>query len=1071
MDFIHGNIPLFGKHRAFLPSEYLYDFLKKTITLLSAKKKKWVIAFDEIKSLQEFCELETTEPFFVFPPPDVLPFEQVEWSVSTSRKRLSTLNLLGNSENEGYGVVTTIPTLFHKTIDPGMICSGTLKYRMGDPIINQSGKPYRREDLAKHLSEAGYQRVYNVENPCEFSIRGFIFDYFGLLEKYPIRIEFMDDEVSDIRFFDPETQKSFREDKDSGIDNIKTNERYNTIPPCRETFYNEEAIELLGSRIDVLIKKYPNSIFLENFREKYMKYASLGGVLLPNNPAFIHFFSDDTLFFYIDVDNALERFRSYERDLFELYPQGEYKEIYFKYLRVSESVLMARKHLTLIETKNHKIASAEPSDQLISDYTISPEGLNTVQKKGPSKAFLEFPNQVLSSSEDLVNEDLIVHEDFGIGRYLGNEIISNYSGTREYMKLEYEDQVRIFVPVENLDRVHKYIGDESLVRLTRLKSSSWAKTRNKVKEDIEERVEELVQLYAIRKSIAKTPINGDNDLEERFALSFPYIETKPQSRTIEEVYGDLGREYPMDRLVFGDAGSGKTEIAMRAAFRMVLNGKQTAMLVPTTILSKQHFETFSERFSQFGVKTVLLNRFTTDKERKMIYTMVSEGTADIVIGTHSLLSNRLKYKNLGLLVIDEEQKFGVSQKEKIKRMKTQVDVLTLSATPIPRTLYMGFSGVKEMSVVDVLPPGRIPVEVLVSGWEERIVKTGILRELSRGGQVIYVHNRVESIGDSLEKVMLLVPEAKIGLAHGQMKKSLFEKTIQDFYDGLIDVLICTTIIESGVDIPNANTLIIDDAHRYGLSQLYQLRGRVGRSDRRAYAYFLFPKRTRLLPETRSRLEAIQTFSGAGSGLQLALKDMEIRGIGNLLGFEQHGNINTIGLHLYQQILDDVLIKRGIKTQVSENEKSEELIQVEILGFTMNCVLTEYYIGNQLDRMKIYRKIAVSRTLSDINAIEDEMEDRFGPIDENTKSLLLYSRIRILAFSLGITRIEALKRSQNVKIIFSDRRHIDNFSLFNYRGFSDREALQSILYEMTLTDIGALLLRNFGDSESVVGNNF
>jgi len=1059
MDCAIEKIPLSGKHTAYLKIDLHDDFLKRMVSRLSALSKPWVIAFEDVKSLQEFGGFEVSNDLCVFPPFDLLPFEQVEGSIPTLKKRMKTLYRLGGPDRFTGGILTTIPALLQKIVDPGALTEGCLTYKKGGFIRDNRGDKYDRESLIQYLSETGYRRAYTVENPGEFSVRGFILDYFSLFDDFPKRIEFFDDEINDVRFFDPQTQLSLSKETDAR-EGLKLPEGQSVIVPFRETFFKEENWEHFRNRIADLKKKYPSSLFLGTLEQKPDRFPSLGGMLLPSQRALVNILPEDTIFLYVRLTQALEKFRGYEKELFDIYPQAEYKEIYFKYFRVSESALLSRINVTVLTEPGVPQMGVSESATPFADYAVSSDGLTAVKRKSQTTAFLDYPNQVIASSEDLEKGDLIVHEDFGVGRYQGNEVIGNYAGIREYLKIEYADQVNIFVPVENLDRVHKYIGDENLVGLTRLKGNGWIRTRNKVREDIEEKVEELIQLYAIRKSIAKPPVTGDSELESRFAASFPYIETKPQARSIEEVYQDLGREYPMDRLIFGDAGSGKTEVAMRAAFRMVLNGKQTAMLVPTTILSKQHYETFFERFSAFGAKVILLNRFVTDKERKSAAGMIADGTADVVIGTHSLLSGRIKYKDLGLLIIDEEQKFGVTQKEKIKKMKTQVDVLTLSATPIPRTLYMGFSGVKEMSIVDALPPGRIPVEVLVAAWEERIVKTAILRELTRGGQAIYVHNRVEDISESLDRVKTIVPEAKVGLAHGQMKKTVFEKTIRDFYEGQIDILVCTTIIESGVDIPNANTLIIDDAQRYGLSQLYQLRGRVGRSDRRAYAYFLYPKHTRLLPESRSRLEAIQTFSGAGSGLQLALRDMEIRGIGNLLGFEQHGNINTVGLHLYQQILDDVLIKRGLKEDKKQKEESEEAIRVEIKGFQLNCVLTDLYIANQIERMKIYRKIAISRTLDDIGAVERELADRFGPLEPNALELLLYSRIRILADALGVKSIEALKRSRNVRFSFTDRQSLDRFEWQAHRGFSNRETLEVLLFEIDPHRIAHLLENNF-----------
>ena len=1058
MDCAIEKLPLTGKHTAYLKTDLHDDFLKRLISRLHSLSKPWVIAFEDMKSLQDFGSLDSPQDLCLFPPFDLLPFEQVEGSIPTLKNRMKTLYRLGSFERFNGGILTTIPTLLQKIVDPRLLVTSSLTFKKGGYITGDGRPRYDRESVIQHLTESGYRRVYTVENLGEFSARGFILDFFSLLDDFPTRIEFFDDEVSDVRFFDPQTQLSLPRGVDS-TEGCQRQEGERLIPPFRETFFKEENLECFRNRIADLKKRYPNSLFLGTLEQKPDRFPTLGGMLLPTQRALVNLLPKDTVFFYVRLSQALERFRAYEKELFDIYPQAEYKEIYLKYLRVSESALLSRENVTVLTESRGPSVSLGDQAALFADYTVSSDGLAPVKRKSQTSAFLEYPSQIIASSEDLEKGDLIVHEDFGIGRYQGNEVISNYAGTREYLKIEYADQVNIFVPVENLDRVHQYIGDETLVGLTRLKGNGWIRTRNKVREDIEEKVEELIQLYAIRKATTKPPVFGDFELESKFAASFPYVETKPQARSIEDVYHDLAREYPMDRLIFGDAGSGKTEIAMRAAFRMALNGKQTAMLVPTTILSKQHYETFSERFSAYGAKVILINRFVTEKERKLALSMIADGSADVIIGTHSLLSSRIKYKDLGLLIIDEEQKFGVAQKEKIKKKKTEVDVLTLSATPIPRTLYMGFSGVKEMSVVDTLPPGRLPVEVLVAPWEERIVKTAILRELSRGGQVIYVHNRVEDISESLDQVRALVPEAKVGLAHGQMKKTIFEQTIRDFYEGQIDILVCTTIIESGVDIPNANTLVIDDAQRYGLSQLYQLRGRVGRSDRRAYAYFLYPKHGRLLPESRSRLDAIQTFSGAGSGLQLALRDMEIRGIGNLLGFEQHGNINTVGLHLYREMLDAALVKRGLKEEKKTKEEPEETIRVEIKGFPLNCVLTDLYIASQIERMKIYRKIALSRTSADIEAVELELVDRFGPLEPNARELLLYSRIRILADALGIKSIESLKRSRNVRLAFIDRLALERFEWGSLRGFSNVEGLEVWLFEIDPRHIAQLFEDN------------
>ena len=1019
-----------------------YDKLPGIVqALLETVNEPVVIVLPDLKYYRRFLEAVNQDQFAMYPPLDVLPFEPVGASYSTLRARMKTLL---SDRNETKPIVTTSMGLLQKTIS-----SQELKEKMLPVTISER---IGMSTIRDFLKKTGYEYVFSVKNPGEFSVKGFIVDFFPLHSENPIRIEFFDDEITEIRTFHPETQRMIEK-----LDHC-------LITPAKELVFDQDNEMAFSERIRKLKDKYPNSEFLEDLEQHPLDYSALSAIFLKESVPAISLFSDRK-FIFVDLEDSLEAIKQYEKDLFEIFPGTEYREIYYHFLRISESMLLRVGewiNLTKIEPQFDDASLNLGVYELIK---LNTDGIKPSKKIRKTSKFLEYETEKIIDEDNLEMETLIVHEDYGVGRYKGNEVITNYAGTREYLKLEYADGVTIFVPVENIDRIHTYVGDENLVKLTNLKSKTWSNTKKKVREDIEQKIEELIKLYAIRTHAQGLSLLGEPELEKRFFDSFPHIETNAQDKAIEEVFKDMEATQPMDRLIFGDAGSGKTEVAMRAAFRAVCSGHQVAMLVPTTVLAKQHFSQFHQRMSEFGLAVRLLDRFVTAKQRSEIKKGLNEGTIDIVIGTHSLLSKNIKYLNLGLLIIDEEQKFGVLQKEKIKSFKEKIDVLTLSATPIPRTLYMGLSGIKNMSIIDTLPPGRIPIEVTSSPYNEKLIKTAVLREVSRGGQVIYVHNRVEDIEEIFEGLQKMLPDITCGLAHGQMKKSQFESSVKAFYEGETDMLICTTIIESGVDIPNANTLIIDDAHRYGLSQLYQLRGRVGRSDRRAYAYFLYPRKTRLKPEAKSRLDAIVSYHGAGSGLQLSMRDMEIRGIGNILGMEQHGEINTIGLHLYRQILDDVMVKHGLKESKQEQTTdTKPSVNVELKGFYFEILIPEEYINNNIERMKIYRKIALCEKIEDFSDIQKEIEDRFGKAPDQIKSLLYYSKLKFLAGALGITTIEKITGTGQYRLMFKDIQSADLFSLGKHRGFVNREEQQAILFSKKDYELHQLFSENYKGDE-------
>ena len=1005
--------------------------------LIENNKGPHVIVLPDLKYYRKFLESANQDHYQLFPPLDVLPFEPVGASFSTLRSRMKTLL---NYQTDDRPILTTTLGLLQKTISAKELKQKIMRVKVLDKIgVHQ---------IRNFLEKTGYENVFSVKDPGEFSVKGFIVDFYPLHSENPLRIEFFDDEISEIRTFHPETQRMIKK-----LDQC-------LISPAKELIFDEENEEAFKERIGTLELKYPNSEFLEDLETHPLDYAALSPLFLKSSIPVVTLFSDYR-FIFVDVEDSMEAMNQYEKDLFDIFPNTEYREIYYHFLRISESMLLRTNewvNLTKVEPQFDDSALNLGVYELIH---LDTAGIKPSKKMRKTSKYLEYETEKIIDEDTLELGTLIVHEDYGIGKYKGNEVITNYAGTREYLKLEYADDVSIFVPVENIDRIHTYVGDENLIKLTNLKSKTWSNTKKKVREDIEQKIEELIKLYAIRTRTQGLSMKGDPELEKKFFDSFPHIETSAQDKAIAEVFKDMEEEQPMDRLIFGDAGSGKTEVAMRAAFRSVCSGCQVAMLVPTTVLAKQHFTVFEGRMSEFGLTVKLLDRFVTSKQRSGIIKGVKEGAVDILIGTHSLLSKNIKYQNLGLLIIDEEQKFGVLQKEKIKSFKEKIDVLTLSATPIPRTLYMGLSGIKNMSIIDTLPPGRIPIEVTSSPYNEKLIKTAVLREVSRGGQVIYVHNRVEDIEEIFEGLKKMIPDIKCGLAHGQMKKSQFESSVNAFYDGETDMLICTTIIESGVDIPNANTLVIDDSHRYGLSQLYQLRGRVGRSDRRAYAYFLYPRKTRLKPEAVSRLDAIVSFHGAGSGLQLSMRDMEIRGIGNILGMEQHGEINTIGLHLYRQILDDVMIKHGLKDKKEEETmEMKPTVNVELKGFYFEILIPEEYIENNIERMKIYRKIALCERIEDFDDILQEIEDRFGKVPEQIKSLLFYSQMKFMAGCLGISIIEKITGTGQYRLIFKDIKSADLFSLGKHKGFINREERQAIIFSKKDYELHKIIQENY-----------
>ncbi|MGQ9902198.1 MAG: transcription-repair coupling factor [Fimbriimonadales bacterium] len=607
----------------------------------------------------------------------------------------------------------------------------------------------------------------------------------------------------------------------------------------------------------------------------------------------------------------------------------------------------------------------------------------------------------ITSIMDLQPGDYVVHLYHGVGVFRGLTTLERDGVKREYLLIEYAHPDRIFVPVDQLDRIQKYLApDDKPPEIKRLNSTVWARTVARARQKAKEVAEELVRLYALREKATRPTYGEDTPWQAEMEAMFPYLETEGQLRAINEVKADMHSPHPMDRLLIGDVGFGKTEVALRAAFKAILAGRQVVLLCPTTILAYQHYQTFKERFEPFGVQVALLSRLISPAEQKRILHALKTGAVDMVIGTHRLLSNDVQFKELGLVIIDEEQRFGVMQKEKFKKLRGTVDVLSMSATPIPRTLYMALTEIRDMSMITDPPPGRLPIRTVVAPYTDWMTREAILRELQRDGQVFYVVPRIQGITHVAERLQKLVPHARIALAHGQMPPHAVESTVLAFYNREFDVLVSTTIIENGLDMPNVNTLIVEGAERFGLGQLYQLRGRVGRSDRQAYAYFLY-RAGRLTEKAESRLQALREFSHLGSGFALAMRDLEIRGAGNLLGEEQHGAMRSVGLELYQAMLRDAIrrLRKG-ETQWNLDAPVEEELP-DASKLPIHAYIPHEYIADVAQRLGYYKRIAGSRTREELKALVRELRDRYGELPAPLKNLIRLMEQRILAHALGV----------------------------------------------------------------------
>ena len=1000
--------------------------------------------------LEGSADAVVSQQVLPFPSTQVDPYRGFQPHLKVASARARVLHALASGSARV--VVASATALLTKVPDPATVLLSSCEIKPGVDL-----DPH---ELANTLVMGGYEPADPVDAHGEFARRGGIFDVFPAGEELPIRIEFVGDTVESVRRFDPGTQRS-----------VETLDRFGIVPVREAQPELSRGLAPLHANLFQFLRTRDAQIWLseptdvENHAKAAWEQISTSyadaverhrGGAEPRLP-------NELLLSLEDLQGELEnativeelaigddagglstqptatfhgRIPDWIADVKAAQANGDY--VVF----VAGSHGRAERTVELLTDYDVRAVTASDAGDVVRGAVLVAEGwlskgfrlrstatpeavalqayaetdvfdeerrkTGAGKKRSASAAFL-------SDLRDLKIGDLIVHVDHGIGQFVGLKQISVAGGdvVQEFLELRYHADAKLFVPVERLDLIQKYTGG-SKPPLDRLGGTTWERAKTKVKKAMRDMAEELLKLYAARKAIPGHAFGPDSHWQEEFEDAFEFDLTPDQATAIAEIKRDMETPTPMDRLLCGDVGYGKTEVAMRAGFKAVMDGKQVAFLAPTTVLAAQHLKTLRDRFAAFPAKIDMISRFRTKQEIKETLEALASGRLDIIVGTHRLLSKDVNFKDLGLLVVDEEQRFGVAHKERIKQMRKKVDVLTMTATPIPRTLNMSLVGIRDMSVIETPPKDRLAIQTNVVKFDSNVIVRAIRQEMERGGQVFFVHNRVESIYSMGNLLQRLVPDARIAIGHGQMAEDALERAMLEFMAHKCDVLLATTIVENGLDIPNANTIVINRADRYGLSQLYQLRGRVGRSDRAAYAYLLIPPEEALSPVARKRLTAIKEFSDLGSGFRVAALDLEIRGAGNLLGGEQSGTIDAVGFEMYMKLLEETI--RELK-----GEDLEDDVRATV-NLKVDFRLDESYVPDMNQRLMIYRRIAGARSEDEIGRIVDEVRDRYGPTPAQVLNLADFGRIRVLADGLGVETID--RADSTVAIKFRQKAKVD-----------------------------------------------
>ncbi len=1044
----------------------LHADLDRPVVLLTDRADHALSLYDEL------AFWAPAQSRFLFSEPNPLFYEDAAWGSLTRRERLQTLTALSSYHLPFAEKPSTYPIIV-ASVRAAMTRSMPRRDFLKASKRLAVGQVVQPDALLRQWSQAGYEAADTVVEPGFFSRRGGLLDIWPLSSSHPVRLDFFGDELETIRRFDPASQRTL-----ATLESILVCPAREYLVPeslpelvvTAETELSEFHIPVLHPLSSTLLDYLPSkSLILVDdlglaesmageFEEQAVRFRqeSIEEGTLPSNfpvpyVGWSELYDNLHALAWLELGYSTAAEQTELADAFSQQPRfaGRLKhfiEHLLTLLGQDEAVTLTSRQVerirelygeqaTLLSEMEEKALPVEP---VFLDQSLS-EGWTLTGPSGPihlvtdseifgwerpaprtrSRPVAEAPE---SAFADFQVGDYVVHVDHGIGRYAGlvQRRLDNHD--REFLCIEYENNDTVFVPVHQADRLTRYVGAEGEIPgLTRLGGQEWTQTKARVRESVLEVAQELLELYAKRQAVPGYSFKEDTVWQRELEDSFPYVETPDQERALNEIKRDMEAARPMDRLLCGDVGYGKTEVALRAAFKAVMDGRQVAILVPTTVLAQQHYETFLQRLAAFPVKVEMLSRFRQPREQAAILYDLAQGQIDIIVGTHRLISQDVQFKDLGLVIIDEEQRFGVTHKEHLKKYRTEVDVLTLTATPIPRTLYMALTGVRDISTLATPPEERLPIITHVGPYSQKLVRQAVLRELERGGQIFFVHNRVQTIYAMKMHLEKLVPEARIGIGHGQMHENELSSVMHQFTAGEIDILLSTTIIESGLDIPNANTLIVDRADTFGLAQLYQLRGRVGRGAARAYAYFFRHRKKPPTIEGQERLEVIAENTQLGSGYSIAMRDLEIRGAGELLGTRQSGHIQAVGFHLYTRMLAaEIKRLRRAAEQAGLTEQAQTagiilfqpgLADLDIkepvtVDLPLPVGIPANYIHNQDLRLRLYRRLASIRQESDLDSFAIEFADRFGPPPEMVENLIYQMRVKLRADAAGLQSVSA-----------------------------------------------------------------
>ncbi len=1093
----NNNLQIFGlknSSRSFLLSALIEEVEDSCLIITDTSEDALMIYQDLSTLLIRFPR----KNIFLFPSLDILPYEDISPDPQIREQRISILNQLSSKKEEWSKerviVITEIKALLSKLIKPEDFRQASRELQVGDNL--------KKEVFIEFLLSQNYQPAEMVERKGQFSSRGGIIDFFPVSSKNSLRLELFADQIESIRYFNLDTQNSIAK-----INN------FTLLPSCEiNSIYLDD---ITSAAISTLIDYLPDNLmimlnepeileekaknFWEEVTQRYQKIIGEGEEK-KDGPSFApsaYFFSWLNLYQKIkekknicfssicaEINKKKEEERKFSFQKEEISSYFGNLDLLVKDLK---KYLEEKQHILLLlrsEGRTNRLAEILEERGMerfhqgrLNEYSCSNNliyityGYLNYGFHLPEINFLviteqeifgkvrnhrykpfRYKSETLSSWLDIKSGDYVVHIDHGIGIYRGIVNLLARGLRQDYLFIEYAEGDKLYVPVDQFNLVHKYIGvKDQQPKINRLGGVSWERTKKRVKASVKKLAQELYQLYLTRQSIKGFAFSSDNYWQQELEMSFPFEETYDQMQALQEVKKDMENSRPMERLICGDVGYGKTEIAIRAAFKAVMDGKQVAMLAPTTILVQQHYETFRERMRSFPININMLSRFRNRGEQQEIIEQLKEGKIDIIIGTHRLIQDDVKFKDLGLLVVDEEQRFGVLHKEKIKKIKENIDSLTLSATPIPRTLHMSLIGVRDLSVINTPPEDRFPIATYICQWEERIIREAIKRELQRGGQVFFVHNRIRDLPKIARELNQIIPQARIALAHGRMEEEELESIMLDFLEKKYDILLCTTIIEIGLDIPNVNTIIIDDAHQFGLSQLYQLRGRVGRADRRAYAYLFYPTYQAMSGDAHKRLEAIQEFSDLGSGFKLAMRDLEIRGAGNLLGKEQHGFVSEVGFNLYCHLLEEEI--NGLKE--GREYKGEVKEFNPVIDLALEAYIPEQYIPSIGQRLWWYKKLAEIQNIVQLEKFKEEIRDRYGVYPPEVRNLLEMVYLKIFLKKLRIISLKVRGKTVLIKYLpeFLDLAHkFNHLSVFYQKRLIKEEKKMAGTLQLDLTGI-------------------